>query len=107
MTHVYAILFLMLTIPARAAFSVRVKDQADLPHNPSLHMINITMLAPLPPRIVLIMTLAMEKRSPGFDIEPMDPPLKARNPAMSIIPPIPVSCGDTHLHNGHSAQTAM
>lgn len=96
--HACVVLFPMLTIPARAAFSVRLKDQADLPHNPSLHMPNITMLAPLPPRTVLITARAMIKRSPGFDIEPADPPLKARNPAISIIPPIPVSCGETHLH---------
>lgn len=97
-TQACAVLFPMLTIPARAAFSVRAKDQADLPHNPSLHMPNITMLAPLPPRTVLIMAREMIKRSPGFDIEPADPPLKARNPAISIIPPIPVSCGETHLY---------
>jgi hypothetical protein len=39
----------------------------------------------------------MTNWSPGFDIEPMDPPLKARNPAIRIIPPIPVSCRKTHL----------
>jgi hypothetical protein len=39
----------------------------------------------------------MTNWSPGFDMEPMDPPLKARNPAIRIIPPIPVSCRETPL----------
>jgi hypothetical protein len=55
-------------------------------------MPSITMLPPLPPRTVLMMTRAMTNWSPGLDMEPMEPPLKARNPAIRIIPPIPVSC---------------
>jgi hypothetical protein len=84
-------------MPAKAAFSVRVKDQEDFPPIPSLHIPSITILPPLPPRIVLMMTRAMIYWSPGLDIEPVDPPLKARNPAMRIMPPIPVSCRQTPL----------
>ena len=78
-------------MPARAALRVRLKDQAGYPQKPSLHSPSITMLPPLPPSIVLMITLAMTNSSPGLDIEPIDPPLNARNPAISIIPPIPES----------------
>ena len=76
----------------RAALRVCVKLQHEGPMRPSLEVKSKTILPPVPPRIVLLMTLAIISPSPGFIMVPRDPPLKERKPAIRIMPPIPTSC---------------
>jgi hypothetical protein len=79
-------------MPARPAFTVRLKFQEDGPKNPSFVKAKMTILPPLAPRRVLIMTRATVAPSSGLVIVPRDPPLKERNPTVRRITPIPVSC---------------
>ena len=79
-------------MPVRAAFMVRLKLHTGCPKNPNLLAKRIMRLPPVPPNTVFVITREMISPSPGFVMEPSDPPLNDRNPVMRIIAPIPTSC---------------
>jgi hypothetical protein len=76
----------------KAPFNVLVKLHLGAPFRPNLLTSMTVMLPPDPPITVLLITRAMTSLSPGFVMVPRVPPLNARNPAIRIMPPRPVSC---------------
>jgi len=87
------------TIPMKAPFNVLRKLHLGAPFRPSLHTSMTVMLPPDPPIMVLLITRAMTSLSPGFVMVPRVPPLNARNPAIRIMPPRPVSCREISYVN--------
>lgn len=79
-------------MPMSAALTVRLKFHTGGPQNPILLAIRMVIEPPVPPSTVLVITRAMMSPSPGFVMEPIEPPLKDRNPVMRIIVPSPTSC---------------
>jgi hypothetical protein len=80
-----------LTMPMNAPFNVHMKLQLGTPFRPSLLTTMTVMLPPEPAITVLLITRAISSLSPGLVMDPSVPPLNARNPAIRIMPPRPVS----------------
>lgn len=89
----------VLTIPMKAPFNVLVKLHLGAPFRPNLLTSMTVMLPPDPPITVLLITRAITSLSPGFVMFPTVPPLNARNPAIRIMPPRPVSFREINYVN--------
>ena len=81
---------------------VRLKLHTGGPQNPNLLAKRIVRLPPVPPNTVFVITLEMITPSPGFVMEPSDPPLNERNPVIRIIAPIPSSCACVRKSNNYT-----